>query len=314
MPEEGIGRAMYFGSVRFFKNLILLFVILLISVPTGLAFQYHAALREAGQTASRMAADLDRLEQEVALWEQKAEDAAVGGDFLAEPPAYQELYPDFYAPQPLDVKTRQEGTIYLTFDDGPTVHTDKILETLEEKQVKATFFVMGRTDETSKRRMRDIVEQGHALGMHTFSHDYDVIYSSVEAYLADMYKLFTLIKETTGQTPTLFRFPGGSINSYNHGIYRELIAEMLRRGFVPHDWNLSAGDTLAQAATREDVVQNILKDAPGKVRGIVLLHDGSGKQSTANALGTVIDRLRDLGFSFDCLHPDTMPVLFMYES
>ena len=65
MPEEGIGRAMYFGSVRFFKNLILLFVILLISVPTGLAFQYHAALREAGQTADRLAADLDRLEQEV---------------------------------------------------------------------------------------------------------------------------------------------------------------------------------------------------------------------------------------------------------
>ena len=108
--------------------------------------------------------------------------------------------------------------------------------------MKATFFVVGGDTEKQRQWMRDIVEDGHTLGMHSYTHDYYKIYASVEAFLDDYYKLFTNIKEATGQTPTIFRFPGGSVNSYDYPVYREIVAEMLRRGFVFYDWNLSSGD------------------------------------------------------------------------
>ena len=153
---------MYFGSVRFFKNLILLVVIILIVTPTVLAVRWRFALRAQRQEnqqltqtleqqAQQYREDLDHLARledamEVALTEelqQEAQPPAVESDAIA----YQQLYPDFYAPQELNASTYQEGVIYLTFDDGPSDRTPEVLEILREKNVKATFFVVGQTDE-----------------------------------------------------------------------------------------------------------------------------------------------------------------------
>ena len=203
--------------------------------------------------------------------------------------------------------------IYLTFDDGPSERTVEILEILREKDVKATFFVIGRTDEDSLNLMKEIVEEGHAIAMHTYSHRYTDIYASVEDYLADMYKLFVLIRDTTGVEPSIFRFPGGSINGYNKGVYQQLEAEMLRRGFVPYDWNLSSGDASGTKASAAQIINNVVGPAKKLDRGIVLMHDSEPKTSTVEALVPMIDQLSELGFTFDKLTSAVKPVLFGYR-
>lgn len=314
---------MYFGSVRFFKNLILLCVLVMILIPTVFAIRNASALVSARDEAALLRQETETLRAQLEQPQAPVEPAVplAGSEQQEEPsqpslspevPAYQSLYPDFYAPQPLDAQSWTADTIYLTFDDGPTETTDRVLEVLAEKEVKATFFVIGHTDEAAKQRMRDIVEQGHTLGMHSFSHDYDAIYSSVEAFLDDMYQIFTLIRDATGVTPTVFRFPGGSLNGHNNSIHQELMAEMLRRGFVPYDWNLSAQDATARPLTQQEVLNNVFTGASTRVRGFVLLHDGSNQLSTAQSLDTIIERFQEMGFQFDCIHPDTKPILFSY--
>lgn len=299
---------MYFGSKRFFKNLILLCVIVLIAVPSVFAFRYKTISEQKRQY-------IELLEAEAQMQEagQLSADSVAQNSFAPEHPSYQDLYPDFYAPQPLGAQERIENTIYLTFDDGPSERTDEILKILEDKDVKATFFVIGQSDEADLQRMRDIVAAGHTIGMHSYTHNYTQIYSSVEAYLEDMYRIFVQIRETTGETPTVFRFPGGSINAYNHAIYRELIAEMLRRGFVPCDWNLSGGDATGTPAPASEIVRSVVGPAADVTRGFVLMHDAQVKKTTVEALGTVIDQLREMGFTFEQLTPQTMPVLYGYR-
>ena len=292
----------YFGSVRFFKNLILLAVIIMIAVPTGFSFYLTKELKAAEQNLQDMAIQYDVLCHSETFWY----------GWEAESP-YESLYPDFYAPQELTNGVRKDGVMYLTFDDGPSVRTGEILDILQEKDVKATFFVIGTSGEQNAALLKRIVDEGHTLAMHTNSHNYTKMYASVEDYLADMYQIFTQIKETTGVTPTLFRFPGGSINNYNSGICQELIAEMLRRGFVPFDWNISSKDAATTKLLSADVIVNNVVTSAEKVSyGIVLMHDSAAKTTTAKAVGPMIDQLREMGFTFEALTPETKSMLFAY--
>lgn len=225
-------------------------------------------------------------------------------------PSYQSLYSDFYAPQALDASVAKDKTAFLTFDDGPSDNTDTILQTLKSEGVKATFFVIGQTGEKDLTRMRRIVEEGHTIGMHSYSHSYNKIYASVEAFLGDMYQVFKLIKVTTGVTPTCFRFPGGSINDYNKAVHKNIKAEMMRRGFVPYDWNVSGGDASSKSYTPDQLTQNVLSGISGKNRAIVLMHDAAAKKSTAQAVGQMIAGIRDKGFSLETLDYRVKPILF----
>ncbi|MBR2928494.1 MAG: polysaccharide deacetylase [Oscillospiraceae bacterium] len=307
----------YIGSVRFYKNMILLFFIIAILVPTGFAIGYRGTIREMKGEISGLqeqSALLQQLEAENAALELAIEEKEEERIRLeAEAPDYQKLYPDFYAPQPLAATERKENVVYLTFDDGPSYCTDEILDILEKKGAKATFFVVGQSREENLRRMRRIVEEGHAIGMHSFTHEYSMIYDSVESYLSDMYAVFCQIKEVTGVTPTLFRFPGGSINGYNSALYQEMIAEMVRRGFVPHDWNVSSEDASGSSVPTSHIIDCVVGGASGRSRSIVLMHDGAGKSSTANALSQIIDRLQAKGFQLEALTPQTKPILFGYR-
>ena len=312
----------YFGSVRFFKNMILLAVIVMIAVPTGLSVHLGQSLRQAEQRLQAWEAESTESPAGAVSFNENVPqeplkdtpEASPVSSFQAESP-YADLYPDFYAPQALCANTRETGVIYLTFDDGPSERTKEILDTLKEKDVKATFFVIGCRNEESKAILRRIVEEGHTLAMHSYSHNYANIYASVEDYLADMYQLFVQIRDETGVAPTLFRFPGGSINGYSSGIYQELIAEMMRRGFVPFDWNISSEDAATNGLVPTDrLVNNVLSGAAKVRRGVVLMHDSEPKTTTAAALGTIIDRLRDMNFELKALTPEVMPVLYSYQN
>lgn len=225
---------------------------------------------------------------------------------------YQSKYPSLYVDNQFIFVESKQKTCYLTFDDGPTEeNTEEVLDILKKYDVKATFFVIYRDSASEKALYKRIVDEGHTIAVHSASHKYNKIYTSVDAYLADFEKLSNHIESITGVKPTIFRFPGGSVNSYNMDIYQELIAEMIRRGYVYYDWNVSSGDTSTSHGDVSTITENVLngckKDSNDK---IVLLHDGIGHSNTVQALPTIIEGLIEQGYTFSALDNTVAPVLF----
>lgn len=110
--------------------------------------------------------------------------------------------------KPTDDTTTKK--VYLTFDDGPGSQTGKILDILKKNHVKATFFVTGKEDASSKKIYQRIVKEGHTLAMHSYSHIQDVIYDSKEAFEKDLKQINRCLYEATGVHTKFYRFPGGS--------------------------------------------------------------------------------------------------------
>ncbi len=275
---------MYFGSVRFFKHLIVLVICLAIIFPVGLSIVLSTQNTKLETNNEQMYSDYEQLKtyyeehrdileattsieelnrlEEMGIWTEDID--------------YQSLYPDLYVDRPTE-STYAENTIYLTFDDGPSERTPEVLDKLDEYDIKATFFVVGQSSDKDKAMMKDIVDRGHTIAAHTYTHQLDVIYNSVEAFLYDFNQIFELVYEATGVKVNIFRFAGGSINSSNHDTYRDIITEMSRRGFVYYDWNLSSGDASVGGVSSERIVENILNDSIRVNRGVVLMHDSVGK-------------------------------------
>ena len=287
-------KASYFGSVRFYKNLIFIVVLLLVFLGVFFSLHYRSRYKEL-------------------LKKTVVSDGTVDYSVEAEGPYYQSLYPDFYAPQEYGATVRRSREVYLTFDILSYQGTEDILKTLQEKNVKATFFVTGSSDPEEQKILKEIVDNGHTIGMLSWSKDYATVYGSVESYLADMHQISTYIHEATGVTPVVFRFLGGSINSYNTGIYRELIAEMVRRGFVPYDWNVSTqeGQTTPTAEAQTAVVTGALEHMD---RAIVLLQDTQDQQILMQALPEIIDAVQATDYSMNPLDPEIKPILFSYNT
>lgn len=234
--------------------------------------------------------------------------AGVADDTSAE---YTKLYPDLYAESPPAEFKEDDGTVYLTFDDGPSANLSDILYILNKYDIKATFFFCGGEDEISKERMKAVADAGHTVGIHSISHDYEKIYESVESYLADFYETYQNVYEATGVKPQIFRFPGGSINNYNRLTYKQIIAEMTRRGFVYYDWNVS-GEDAVHDADWTSIYNNVLTgiEANTADKAIILLHE---KQQTVYVLEDVIDKLIADGYHFGQLDNTVKPVNFSYR-
>ncbi len=228
--------------------------------------------------------------------------------------AYMTLYPDLYAENPPTAFKEDSGTIYLTFDDGPSDRTLDILEILNRYDIKATFFFSGGNGEKEQEIMKQVAEAGHTVGVHSISHDYEKVYASVESYLDDFYETYMSIYNATGIKPQIFRFPGGSINNYNRFTYMQIIAEMTRRGFVYYDWNVS-GEDAVHGANWTSIYNNIISGIQSNTadRAIVLLHDSQSKEATVLVLEDVIDRLLADGYKFDKLDNTVNPATFTYK-
>lgn len=193
---------------------------------------------------------------------------------------------------------------YLTFDDGPSDNTDAILNILKEKKVKATFFVVGKEGKEAKRRYMRILNEGHTLGMHSYSHDYKQIYRSVDDFAKDIKKLDRYLYKITGKHPTAFRFPGGSSNSIVSDIkpYIEWVEE---QGYEYYDWNAVSGDALKFQMPADILNQNILKDVHGQSPVIILMHDLAETVHTTEGLSDLIDELRNQGYELRAISETT---------
>ena len=193
--------------------------------------------------------------------------------------------------QEMDDRLRK---VYLTFDDGPSEETDRILDILEEYQVKATFFVTGKPDDKYGDVYRRIVADGHTLGMHSFSHNYSRIYASEEAFREDVEQLRDYLYQETGVKSDFYRFPGGSSNTVSRTSIQQLITYLNEQNIVYFDWNVSAGDATSEYVSSERITSRVISQAGEYKEAVVLLHDASDKKSTVEALPMIIEGIQKM--------------------
>lgn len=199
--------------------------------------------------------------------------------------------------------------IYLTFDDGPSVNTDEILDILKEYDIKATFFVVGKTDAGSEAAYKRIVEEGHTLAMHSYSHKYDEIYESKEAFVSDLTQLQEYLYGITGVWPRIYRFPGGSSNTVSKVEMSELIRYLTNMGIVYYDWNVASGDAVSRTLSVETIVANCMNGINKQTESVVLLHDAANKKTTVEALPEIIEQVLAQGDAvFLPITDETVPV------
>jgi chitin deacetylase len=178
-----------------------------------------------------------------------------------------------------------EKVIALTFDDGPSENiTPQILAALKAHQAKATFFVLGKMVRASPEQVKQIVADGHAIGIHSYSHS---LSPPMPKAVEEMEKTRRLLKEAVGRETFLFRPPYGKTN----GSHARLA---LQQKYAVLLWSKTGADT---GTTDADVVRdNVAQDPqPGD---IVLMHDCGNKQHTATALPQILERLEKAGYSF----------------
>lgn len=197
-------------------------------------------------------------------------------------------------------------TMYLTFDDGPSEeNTRKVLDILRERNIKATFFLVGENVRNHPEVARQIVAEGHTIGIHCDNHDYEALYESVDSYVADFEKARQTVYEVTGVETNLFRFPGGSINAYNKKTGNAIIREMTDRGYIYYDWNASLEDAVKNPDPKQ-LIENGVSTTLGRKKVILLAHDVVG--STGLCLEELLDSLPE--YEMKPLSEDVEPICF----
>lgn len=198
-------------------------------------------------------------------------------------------------------------TCYLTFDDGPSVNTKDVLDILDRYQIKATFFVTGTYPEYYSY-MKKAHDKGHVIALHTFSHDYKTIYSSVNGYMNDLQKIKDLVYQQTGVDSKIIRFPGGSNNQsskqYSPGIMKILTKKVIDEGYQYYDWTSLNGDGEG-VTTVEGLYKKAMQEIEGKEDIMFLMHDSATCQNTVKALPAILDELVKRGYTFHVIDENT---------
>lgn len=203
----------------------------------------------------------------------------------------------------------KEKTIYLTFDDGPSQYTPEILDILDKYGVKATFFVINTN---YNQYMKDIVDRGHTIALHSYSHDYKKIYSSETAYYNDLQAISDVVYKETGVRTDIIRFPGGGSNTISRkaseGIMSKLTKGVQEKGYYYFDWNVSSGDADGNNIAVEKLTEKCKKVPTYTNTIIVLMHDTKMKRTTVDALPTIIENYKEMGYKFSAIDSTTPPV------
>lgn len=206
---------------------------------------------------------------------------------------------EFTAPKREVYKMKDgEKICYLTFDDGPSENTVKILDILKQYDAKATFFVIGNSlCEENRPIVERIIEEGHAIGLHAYNHVYKKFYASETSYLEDYEKLYQILKEEYGIETALFRFPGGSACKYNGGNGKEYVSKMRQRGFSCFDWNVTGEDSVG-TPTIDSIQKNVFARVFEYEKPVVLLHDSCIADVTVEALPGILEKVKEQGYKF----------------
>lgn len=306
MSEDSMKEAAYRRRrVQRLKKYIILMLLIFVTVPIILCTALLFRVSELNHTIERLAVQLEGLTDDVAAQQARIEGLEAeeqtggqGNEFTGEAErasaGYEAEIQEQIVPEEEEIPEREATAahkVYLTFDDGPSVYTADILDILDEYDVKATFFVVGKETDSAKEAMCDIVDRGHTLGMHSYSHKYSEVYASVDAFAEDFTKLQEYLKETTGVESTVYRFPGGSSNTVSALDMWEYADYLDSQGVRFFDWNISSGDGGSVLLPVETLVRNSTTDIPKNETSVILLHDSADKRTTVEALPIIIENI-----------------------
>ncbi len=201
-----------------------------------------------------------------------------------------------------------EKSIYLTFDDGPADKvTISILDTLKKENVHATFFLIGNQIKDQEDILIRMKEEGHSLGLHSMTHEKCKLYSSNDGFLKEMLEVQNCIKEATGYTSCILRFPFGC-NNNSYKLKPELIELLHKNNFKIYDWNVDSGDGANPHSSPSTLIK---KSQSNKENIFLLMHCGYQSKTTAEALPGIIKYYKDQGYTFKVIDSDT-PEVFHY--
>ena len=208
---------------------------------------------------------------------------------------------------PAAVEEEQPKKVYLTFNDGPSEQTKEVLDVLKKRNVKATFFVIGREDEYAKIMYKRIVKEGQTLGMHSYSHIHQKIYNSFRDFQKDFQEISELLFDVTGVRSAYYRFPGGSSATGQLSI-EECRAFFEKQGVTYIDWNVVAANGTKEDASRTEIVRSVMEGVAMYDTSIVLLYDSADQKMTAKSLNKLIDDLQAGGYELLPIDENTTPV------
>lgn len=285
------------------KKMILTVVALAILIPTVLSIVFGVQLHKARRLQDKLRTtndilvkDINNLELQVEYYKQQQIAEPATGCFVTNSDEGSDT----------DESSRADGhdtdlenaspeeimrKVYLTFDDGPSIYTNEILDILKEYNIKATFFVVGKEDAQYDEVYKRIVDEGHTLGMHSYSHKYNEIYASEKAFLDDIDKLQSFLEEKTGQKCIFSRFPGGSSNTVSSVDMNILISDLAKRGITYFDWNVSSGDAVAGYISSKQIVSNCTDSLSSYQTAVMLMHDSAERKTTVEALPELIETI-----------------------
>lgn len=212
--------------------------------------------------------------------------------------------------KPTDDTTTKK--VYLTFDDGPGSQTGKILDILKKNHVKATFFVTGKEDPSSKKIYQRIVKEGHTLAMHSYSHIQDVIYDSKEAFEKDLKQINRCLYEATGVHTKFYRFPGGSSTQNTSLPIQNFIDVLKKNHYLYLDWNVISSDINNANATKEQVVTGVMQGVDAYDTAVVLMYDVADKPMTVKALPSIIKQIK--AKNYELLPVDESMILIQHNN
>lgn len=205
-----------------------------------------------------------------------------------------------------------DKVVYLTFDDGPTPKiTEEILDILKAHDVKATFFIVGKEIKGNENLLIRMYQEGHTLGLHTFSHNLKTIYQSPAYFISEMEKTEKLINEVLGTSLhfPIIRFPGGSAARLNTSFYKQLCD----KNYLIFDWNVDLQDGIHGNLSPEQFLTNAKKCMTKGNRRIILAHCNANNHNTCQALSSIISYYRDLGYTFKPLTEETPPYFYRFK-
>lgn len=295
--------------VQFLKRMILLLTGILLLVPVVLCVVLFIRVNSLENQIGRLADILYEMEESSKILQEQSSredgkdaDLAVSQN-IAEASGEDSQgmisreEPQNTAPQerPEDAAIWEEPEnlrkVYLTFDDGPSSRTGEILDILARYDVKATFFVIGKEDEKSRASLQRIVEEGHTLGMHSYSHKYSEVYESVESFAEDLARLQQYLFEVTGVWSTVYRFPGGSSNTVSKVDMHEFIGYLGEQEIAYFDWNVSSGDASKIRPGAETILENCTKNLQNHKSAVILMHDAADRKTTVEALPMILEEI-----------------------
>ncbi|EOU2033091.1 polysaccharide deacetylase family protein [Clostridium perfringens] len=223
---------------------------------------------------------------------------------------------DKYAVDAKDVQAMANDTykgegkyVFLTFDDGPSNSTEKILNILKDKDVHGTFFVLGSSIEKDSKRqeyLKEELKSGNAIANHSYSHDFKKLYPGnklkIDSFMDEFNKTNDIMQSILGGEfdCKVLRMPGGygTRKYYKDPSLKEFDDTLQENGIINVDWNALDGDAEGKPYSTEEMLNYVKKTSKGKNHVVILMHDAAGKEKTVEILPQIIDYYKNEGYDF----------------